>query len=313
MPLDASFVENIEYPNHTALQRALSEACTNTSERLVEMGFESPDEWLVRKAALAYFYDWEQDTPEFTFVLPDPGNLGKQFTSEIRALQSAGPNIPYRDQITIYRDIASKWYLNHQTDFPQEFFSLLHSHDLIEYNDGWRAYVRRGEFFDDFYMTDIIKYRVGGFNASGQRASQAFRRQVKQELAHIDPTIIFVFGGTAWNIIRSHLKLTPVDPTVGDETSIIDSHGELYYTDSDTSAFIVPLGHMSGQVWWRFPPEEYVDRLDSALTELCGIATDDLQPPTSLYESDVGSSRESSALDDIAEEVGEVSEFDKRK
>jgi hypothetical protein len=309
MSIDASFVKKIEYPKHSALQGALSEACTNTVERLSEMGFRDPEEWLVRKAAMAYFYDWQEDNPEYVLLLPDPGNLGKQNTPEIRRLQSEGKNICYQDQVGIYREIARKWYLRHQTDFPQEFLSLLHSHGLIEFDDGWREYVRCGEFFDDFYMTDIIKYRVGGFSSNGQRASQAFRQHIKSELSEVEPSIIFVFGRPAWNTFYDHLNPTPVNPPVGEKTSIKQSHGKLYYINTNTCAFVVPLGHMSGQAWWSFPPAEYIDRLDSALTKLRDIGTNTHQPPASLCESVGESAHEKSALDNIAEDIGEVSEF----
>jgi hypothetical protein len=308
MALDSAFVQTIEYPEHPVLEEALAEACDKTVKRLNEMGFTDPDQWLIRKVACAYFYDWEQDSPDFAFVLPDPGNVGKGYTQEIRGLQKDGPDIQYSQQIEFYRKLARDWFLKHRTDFPNEFFPILRSNGLIEYSEDWKHYVRNNKFFDDFYMTDIIKYRVGG-NSNSEEKKWAFQRQLKQELTEIDPAIIFVFGKSAWNTIRTYLNPTSVNTSVKDDSKITKAHGKLYYTNTHICAFVVPLSHMSGNSWWQFPPEEYTDKLETVLTELQETAERSFHPPNDLCDSKDRSGDETTVLDEIAEEIGEVSEF----
>lgn len=310
MSFDSTFIQDIEHPDDPTLQQALSEACNSTREKLQQMGFTSPEEWLVRKVAFAYFFDWKADSPDYALVLPDPGNIGKQQQNEIRHLQSTGPDISYEDQVDFYRSVAKKWYLNHPTDFPEEFLSLARTHGLIQYADDWQTYIRSDDFFDDFYMTDVLKYRVDGYPTDGGWESSAFYRQLKRELVELDPNVIFVFGGSAWHTIRKYLHPNPVNPPVSDETSIMETHGEIYCTDTDIDAFIIPLGHMSGQVWWRFPPEEYIDQLETALTELRNLTTDDFQLPDGFCETEDDSVENLSSLDEIAQGIGEVNEFD---
>lgn len=104
-------------------------------------------------------------------------------------------------------------------------------------------------------------------------------------MGQIDPSAIFVFGSSAWGTARRFLKPRPVDPPVRDESSIIKTHGELHHAESYADAFVVPLSHMSGQVWWRFPPEEYIHRLDAALERLNDVVGDGYRVPEAFSES----------------------------
>lgn len=306
--LNSDFLQEIEHPNHSNLQLAFEEGLENTAERLEVMGFLNPDDWLVRKIALVYFYDNEQDSPNFALVLPDPGNIGKEYTEEIRNLQVAGPDIDYNAQIEFYRDLVTTWFLTHNTDFPNEFFPLLRSNGLIDYSGHWTEYIGEGEFFDDFYMTDIIKYRVAG-NRRSEWKDTAYRQHVKKELKEIDPNVIFVFGASAWGTIRKHLSPEPVHDSSNDESKITRAHGNLYYTDSVIDAFILPLGHMSGNSWWQFPPEDYVERLEAGLSELREVSKEGFDVSANLSESANEKESEPTVLDEIAQDLGEVSEF----
>jgi hypothetical protein len=50
-----------------------------------------------------------------------------------------------------------------------------------------------------------------------------------------------------------------------DPESIMSIHGTLHWISGPVSTYVLPLVHMSGQVWWRFPPDEYISRLSEAL------------------------------------------------
>jgi uracil-DNA glycosylase len=67
------------------------------------------------------------------------------------------------------------------------------------------------------------------------------RRLLVDELRALDPELILTFGGNAWSALRRHADPEPV------------------------GTYLLPLAHTGGQVRWRFPPDEYVARLDDAL------------------------------------------------
>lgn len=53
--------------------------------------------------------------------------------------------------------------------------------------------------------------------------------------------------------------------TAADSESVMDIHGVLHRITEPVETYLLPLAHMSSQVWWRFPPEEYLSRLSDAL------------------------------------------------
>ncbi|MFC6890994.1 hypothetical protein [Halorubrum trueperi] len=52
---------------------------------------------------------------------------------------------------------------------------------------------------------------------------------------------------------------TDVDPD-----STMTTHGILHRTSDPIDTHVLLLAHMSGQVWWQFPPDEYISRLSEA-------------------------------------------------
>lgn len=269
MALDASFVERIEHPEHAILQDALAEASTNTKTRLQTMGIADPEEWLVRKLAYAYFHDWTTDAPRIMFLLPDPGQLGTRFTTAVQQFRRNGPDHSCQAQVSFYRHLATEWLLHKTTDFSARFFPTLADLGVIDYTDGWQPYVATGAFFDDVYLTDVLKYRLGGYTARQEQA--AVQEHLTTELAAIDPELILTFGANAWGTARDYLDARPVSDAPVDTSQMMATHGHLCRTHARLDTFVLPLSHMSGHVWYRFPPDEYIERLEAGLR--------DWQPP----------------------------------
>jgi len=42
-------------------------------------------------------------------------------------------------------------------------------------------------------------------------------------------------------------------------------HGTLHRISEPVNTYVLPLAHMSGQVWWRFLPDEYISQLSEVL------------------------------------------------
>lgn len=261
MALDAGFVEDIEHPDSTVLQAALSQARDRTTERLREMGFHYPDEWLIQTVACAYCHDWAQADPQYAFVLPDPGDIDREFDSEVRSLRSSGPDVPPRERVAFDQQIASAWFTDHETRFPREFFTALAEQGLIAPADDRERYVADGEFFEEFYLTHAVKYRLNGYSTA--QGAAAFSAQLGRELDAVDPTVIFTVGERTWQTLREGLGLTHEGSASAE--SLTDAHGQLHRADE---TFVIPLGPTSGTEWWQFPPTAYVERLERALARL---------------------------------------------
>lgn len=69
----------------------------------------------------------------------------------------------------------------------RRFVTTCAENDLIDPDTEWQDYVRSEAFFDDFYMTDIVKYRAER-SAVGTPAVRASCSEfLRPELAHIAP------------------------------------------------------------------------------------------------------------------------------
>ena len=104
-------------------------------------------------------------------------------------------------------------------------------------------------FFDDFYMTDIVKYRAPGSAVGSPEVQFSFSEQLREELEAIDPDLIFTFGNRAWNPIRDELAAKPVESLAIDESRITELHGSLHETGRVLDTYVLPLGHMSTQFY----------------------------------------------------------------
>ena len=109
----------------------------------------------------------------------------------------------------------------------------------------------------------IGRESVDGFGAAAERVS--YENLLERELRALDPELVITFGGNAWPALRRSTTPVPVMETDADPGSIMSIHGTLHEISDPIDAHVLPLAHMSGQVWWRFPPDEYISRLSAAL------------------------------------------------
>lgn len=267
--MNPDYLEQLERPSSSNLEALLETATDSVEEQLAEFGADGIDDSALRKMACAYYYDWEEDDPNYVFLLKDPGSLNQRHTNAVRRLEALPEDYDPRSLVDIYRGLAKTWFTDtRNSDFMRRFLSLCRTNDLISFDSYWGDYVNSNEFFDDFYMTDIIKYRAPGSAVGSPEVDIAFREQLRPELEAIDPDLIFAFGNRAWNPVREKLQAEPVEETDIDESKITQLHGHLHRTKSVIDTHVLPLGHMSTQFYGaQLSKQKYMSRLEKGLQQ----------------------------------------------
>ncbi|AOW79813.1 hypothetical protein HTSR_0620 [Halodesulfurarchaeum formicicum] len=257
-----TLLSRIDTPSNPELQQLQQQAIDNVEEVLSDVGMAYSEE-LCRRLSYTYYYDWETDDPDYVLLVQDPGNLQERHLSELRPENPLTGNWTARKQISVYRAYGQSWLTGRNADFSERFFGTLADHGLISLPNGWEDYINSGALYRDFYLGDVVKYRVDGFGSSAERSS--YEALLEGELKALDPELIFTFGGNAWSALRRYTYPQPVESTGAEPESIMSIHGVLHHIDNPVNAYVLPLAHMSGQVWWRFPPDEYISQLNKAI------------------------------------------------
>ena len=255
-------LSRIDQPTHPKLQELQDTAIDSVEKVLTEAGVSCRED-VCRRLSYTFYYDWETDDPDYVLLVQDPGNLHERHLSELRPHNPLAGECSAREQIGIYRDFGQSWLTGRNADFSERFFQTLASHDLISFSNGWKQYITSEEFYHDFYLGDVVKYRVDGFGSTAEQIS--YESLLKKELRKINPELVIAFGGNAWPALRQYTAPEPVVKTDSDPESIMSIHGTLHQITEPVETHVLPLAHMSGQVWWRFPPDEYISRLSEAL------------------------------------------------
>jgi len=205
--MNRDFVEGIEHPESRYLQEAQESAARHVRERLEDHHMTDVPDKVLRKLTYAYYHDWEQNDPNYVFLLADPGVPGEHVVFEANAYAGLEPT-DYRTKVQIDQRFGARWLAKQRyTDFTSEFLTHCQDHGLVEFDEPWWQYLLSGSFFDDFYMTDVVKYREN--NPSQATLDAAVRLGLIQELEYIDPDLIFTFGSRAWDAVRTHLQAEP--------------------------------------------------------------------------------------------------------
>jgi hypothetical protein len=265
--MDAEFLERIENPRSRILEELFESAVENVEKQLREYGATNLDDWALRKIAYTYYYDWENDEPNYVFLLEDPGNLNDRHTRAVQRIEKLEDDYDPLSLVDIYRGFATTWFTEtRNSDFFRRFLYTCSDSGLISFDDYWGDYVKSQRFFDDFYMTDIVKYRAPGSAVGSPEVQFSFSEQLREELEAIDPDLIFTFGNRAWNPIRDELAAEPVENLAIDESRITELHGSLHETGRVLDTYVLPLGHMSTQFYGaQISKQEYIGRLEDGL------------------------------------------------
>lgn len=262
MPLDGRIIEKIEYPESPALRDLLDQAREHAQEELTSAGVEvsSSD---VNKSTYTYYHDWEREDPIYAFIVQNPGQLQRRHEMEgIREAQSP------LDYVRTYQKYAVDWLIEKNAHFSREFFPMLDRNGLISLDDGdWNRYVRE-EFYDDFYLTDLVKYRVRTGDIDDEHRQAGLEEHLGPELRRLGPDVVFAFSSRVWNTFLENLNPTPLSNGAGLDSKVSRAHGYLYHIENPIDAYVVPLSHFSSRVYALLLRDSYFEYLADGLADL---------------------------------------------
>lgn len=273
-----NYLGGIENPNEKPLKELLSTAREGVIDQLQNDGAEVLDNGRVQykgsklgkdelnKFAYTFYFDWENDEdPDYVFLVQNPGrliterHLDHEAEELIEAIQS---NDPYISQVRKNREYLYDWLWSRNSKFSEGFFSTLEDYGLIEI-ESVEKYLE-GEFYSDFVLTDLVKYRVQTGEISGNiggNAELSFQEYLLPELKAYDPELVFLFGSRNWKTFLGNMDLEPVTGSDGILVDTIsNTHGHLYEAEG---MHFLPLNHFSGRN--TFLRNSYFDYMEDGL------------------------------------------------
>lgn len=259
MKLGNSFLRRIENPQSSGLAQLNEQALSNVRAKFDQKDIEVDSETL-RKSTYTYYHNWETESPKFGFFLQNPGTLKARH--EGRDLLEASEPLEYVD---VYQRYAAEWFINKNEHFAGRFFPFLDELGLIDVHD-WKSYVQ-DSFFDDFYMTDLVKYRVTTGDIQDQHRIESFDEQMKHELEEIDVRLVFAFSSRLWKTLYENISLDPISEGVPLTRSVSECHGFLYKAGNPLNCYVIPLSHYSRQIYGHYLRDSYFDYLKDGLTD----------------------------------------------
>jgi len=261
--MNSEFVNRIAEPEHPELQNLADEARNGVREALTDWGWTNPDDVTVRNLSFTYYHDWEHDDPDCMFLIQDPGPVYDRHRQEFEAIRNLDPAADPLELVSLHRRFATSWLIQRNADFAEKFLTACARNGYADVDNDWERYVENGGFFDDFYLTDVIKYRIGDHDTPHHRAS--YRGYLADELRHVEPELLFVFGGDAWGVVRSAMDPTPLVDIDGDASKVTDAHGYPFRVTSPAETVAVPLVHFSGRIYHSLLRDSYFDYLSEGL------------------------------------------------
>ncbi|OKY77098.1 MAG: hypothetical protein BTN85_2191 [Candidatus Methanohalarchaeum thermophilum] len=256
----------------------------------------------LKKVLFSYYYREKWDgKPDLMLLMETPGKLKEEEDSRHEKAKNL-VNFGFIDNLKIYREFFQRWLGdkdNLREEFTESFLEKLNSkldylenyeRNLDNYfpEDSSEINTKHSCFFKDLYVTDTISYRIKGGDILVDMKKEGLNIFL-EEIAHIKPEIIFVFGGKAWESITRlnerdsiNLELVEKGKDDGNEMSeddgITDVHGsswkldfsnkpdlEMELTDQELpkKVHIIPLAHMSRTK--MYIKDSYFDYLEKGL------------------------------------------------
>lgn len=242
--MNKEFIEEIEHPSAPRQQKLYKAGREVTLERLEKHAVEDLDDITIRRLNYTYYHNWEENDPRCMFLIRDPGTPGDHVVSEIVEIDRTDDVL---DLIDIYQRIGSRWLMGRDyAKFTQEFLRTCEAQGLIDLSTDWWAYLLTGQFFDDFYMTDVVKYRIDT-DPPDADIQDCFTKHLYPEIEHVEPDLVFAFGKTPWKSLRDTLKTEHVGTGARTKPSITQAQGKLFRTTRmpDEQLYVLPFLHMS--------------------------------------------------------------------
>lgn len=258
MGIGNQYLRQIEEPHSPELTQLFEQALSDVREKFDDKDLEVDSETL-QKSTYTYYHNWETESPKFGFFLQNPGTLKPRHEGK-DLLEASEP----LDYVEVYQRYAAEWFVKKNEHFAGRFFPLLDHHGLIDV-DNWKTYVQDG-FFDDFYMTDLVKYRVTTGDIEDQHRTESYEEQLKHELEAIDLELVFAFSSRLWKTLHEEVPLEPIIDEAPESDSVSKCHGYLYQAGDPLNCHVIPLSHYSRQIYGHYLRDSYFDYLQEGIS-----------------------------------------------
>lgn len=257
MKIGDQYLRRIEVPQSKGLAQLHEMALSDVRDKFEDKGM-TVDADTLEKSTYTYYHDWESESPSFGFFLQNPGTLKPRH--EGRDLLAASNPLDY---VEVYQRYAAEWFVDKNEHFSGRFFPLLGDLGLIDIDD-WKTYVQ-GKFFEDFYMTDLVKYRVTTGDIKAKHRTESYEEQLKHELEALDLELVFAFSSRLWKTLHEEVDLEGLTDGAPDSDSVSSCHGHLYRAGEPLDSFVIPLSHYSGQIFGHYLRDSYFEYLEEGL------------------------------------------------
>lgn len=209
---------------------------------------------------------------EFMLLLQNPNLEGKDREESREVEKAHTPD----ERVKIHQRYISKWFLSTNKRFMERFLEEYKRCGILDYED-FEKYIEDHLFFNDFYVTDLIKYRCKTTDIKIEHLEHAMHEHLIDEVSiwlqkAAKPRLILVFGTRVWEVFRKHFDLEPcqeletkTDPDRGLKVSNVHGfifQGKLKPVDRkpesvDYSFFAIPLSHMSPNARYKLLRNSY--------------------------------------------------------
>ena len=244
----------------------------NIDKKMLESAKIALDKQFLHKT----FYFKKGTEPKYCILMEKPGKYINNEEAELNNLISNDNHI--ESYLNFYIRYLIKWILldNGRKPFFKPFFELILQKKL---DTNLNERFLNNEIFNDFYFSDIIKYRSKYFKDRSINVNKnlltksvvSFREEISI-LSNIQ--LIFIFGNVAFkNLIKDNII-----NIVKDKNNIIDTnrsnmiselHGSLHiWKFSETrEIYVIPLIHMSPRSFNVTIRDTYFEYLKKGLTK----------------------------------------------
>ena len=218
---------------------------------------------------------------EFMMVLQNPLFNNKRHAAEKSEADRASS---LRDRIKVHQSFFSKWFLSGPNkSFVKRFLELFKEKGLIAF-DNLKDYVN-GQFFSDFYVTDLIKYWCYTKEIKDNHRKHAIKH-LRKEIEAVKPRLMLVFSTRVWDVFlkefESEYNLQPIkgwktikkqgDPERS-EKKLANAHGFLFQGryDKNRKFFVLPLFHLSVNARYMLLRDSYFQYMKEGLEDYLKI------------------------------------------
>lgn len=225
---------------------------------------------LTKLLSTCYYKEEWDGRPDVMLLMETPGSLSYREDSRHREAERLLDEDSIEEQVKLYRKFSHGWLGNNlRNNFTAPFLRKLSESSAVDIKvESLEDYIPDslddmdgGEslFFKDFYVTDVVSFRIKGGSINSERRNRGMEIVV-EEISYIEPDVVFCFGTKPWRAIRKNAEVKALTDGYEVESGITSVHGGLYKVDFESemdfepglieeleasSVKVIPLAHMS--------------------------------------------------------------------